>query len=296
MCSCYFAASTRQKPSQDNDDIHSVDITFNNFTLYDRSNARIVSVKLQILFSQSEEGKLTTSVRTDRGTVDVFHTIDDIGTGSNELLDSRSVPLGESIWRTFDVTDAVQIWQQEDVDSRKEIEVQLNSPELLKSLEITSNRLSELIQNDASLELSQLKNHLRLDVTLVASQTQKSQLRNRRSQVQYHSSGTDCIFGETTCCREQRTVSFADLGWDYWVVSPNHFTLYHCKGSCPQGHRTANNYATIKSQLHVLNPSEWDAPCCTASSLGDLTIQHLTAKGSEEAVMEGIIVEECMCS
>ncbi|XP_072048266.1 bone morphogenetic protein 2-like [Amphiura filiformis] len=248
-------------------------------------------MRATLFFSQLDDENPAASIRRERGSVDVFHTIDDHG--SKELLDSRTVPLGVPIWRTFDVTDAVQLWTHEDVLSRKEIEIQSASLELLEALEVaTDTFLSQINQKEENLELLPLENHLRLDGTFLPGEKQKPQ---RRSGRQARSSGTDCTRGETTCCREQRTVSFADLGWDYWVASPAHFTLYHCKGSCPQGHRMANNYASIRSQLHVINPSEWDSPCCTGSSLTNLSIQHLTATGYETAVMEDIIVEECMC-
>ena len=290
----------RIQPQDFNEDSELIEITFDEFNKPStRSHSRTLSAKLKLFFSPLDLTSFATS-RTERGVVKVYQINDYHGQEERELLDSRSVPLGEPVWRTFDVTEAVQTWQvglQDTEAPKRKLLVHLNTKELYAALMLTDSNKALLnsTERQPTPELLQLENHLHLDVTFLTEIKQKSHRRMRRTQTRYNS-GTDCIQGERTCCREERTVSFADLGWDYWVVSPDHFTLYHCKGSCPQGHRPANNYATIKSQLHVLNWSQWDPPCCTASSLGDLTIQHLTTKGTyEEAVMEDIIAEECMC-
>ena len=109
-------------------------------------------------------------------------------------------------------------------------------------------------------------------------------------------SGTNCQQDEDTCCRLSRDISFAaDLGWGYWIAYPDHYTMFYCNGSCPQGHRFGNAYATIKSQMSLMDPAHWDPPCCTASRLGDLPVIMMTVNGLQEAVMEKVVVEECMC-
>ncbi len=108
-------------------------------------------------------------------------------------------------------------------------------------------------------------------------------------------SDADCQNEDDRCCRMSRDVSFADLGWNYWIVYPDYYTMYYCKGSCPQGYRVGTTYATIKSQMNVIDPDQWDPPCCTASRFSDLPILLLTPNGPEEVNMEEMVVEECMC-
>lgn len=54
--------------------------------------------------------------------------------------------------------------------------------------------------------------------------------------------GQEC----TDCCRLSTYLSFRDLAWDNWIVSPQGYTLTECRGSCEgnasepfkQGHQT----------------------------------------------------------
>ncbi len=129
---------------------------------------------------------------------------------------------------------------------------------------------------------------------------ERSQRRSRRAlRPRPHSArpGTDCRRGESTCCRYSRTISFADLGWDYWIHSPGEYNAYHCDGSCPQNHRMASTYAIIKSQMHIADPEQWKAPCCTASRLGPLRVLHYDNEQDmfTVSVMDDWVVEECMC-
>ncbi|XP_072047197.1 uncharacterized protein [Amphiura filiformis] len=101
------ASRRHQTPPNHSNNLEYIDISFDNFTLSNWSNAKVLSAKLHLFFSQLDDENPAASIRRERGSVDVFHTIDDHG--SKELLDSRTVPLGVPIWRTFDVTDAVQL-------------------------------------------------------------------------------------------------------------------------------------------------------------------------------------------
>lgn len=57
------------------------------------------------------------------------------------------------------------------------------------------------------------------------SQHRKSFHRRSKRQV-------DCGPGVNECCRESFYVSFADIGWDDWIISPPGYNAYFCKGSC----------------------------------------------------------------
>lgn len=42
----------------------------------------------------------------------------------------------------------------------------------------------------------------------------------------------ECSSGVSECCRERLFVSFADLGWDDWIVQPRGYHAHFCRGSC----------------------------------------------------------------
>ena len=42
----------------------------------------------------------------------------------------------------------------------------------------------------------------------------------------------NCGVGVGECCRESFYVSFADIGWDDWILGPEGYNAYFCKGSC----------------------------------------------------------------
>ena len=42
----------------------------------------------------------------------------------------------------------------------------------------------------------------------------------------------DCYQGSTKCCREHLYVQFSEIGWDKWIISPDGYHAFYCKGSC----------------------------------------------------------------
>lgn len=42
----------------------------------------------------------------------------------------------------------------------------------------------------------------------------------------------NCSAGVTSCCRDRLYISFAEIGWDDWIVSPKGYDAYFCRGSC----------------------------------------------------------------
>ncbi|XP_072045201.1 bone morphogenetic protein 4-like [Amphiura filiformis] len=286
----------------------SVQIIFGNFSLPKkrRDHIRVHSAKLQLYFKDTN---LSNEISEDRGRAEIYHTVAEKNrrTGSinqiRQLLDVRPVSYSNAGWVTFDIKEAVQRWENDrNAASNSGLEIQLSRPELRDSL-VLENELDDLHKNTEHFkhhrfveETKNQNNHPRLDITVKESPRRRS----RRSLRTHHPAraGTDCRRGESTCCRYSRTVSFADLDWDYWVHSPHEYNAYYCDGSCPQGHRMASTYAVIKSQMHIVNPSQWNAPCCTASKLGPLPVLHYDSSSPDlftVTVMDDWVVEECMC-
>ena len=41
-----------------------------------------------------------------------------------------------------------------------------------------------------------------------------------------------CGASVSECCRERLFISFQDIGWDDWILSPSGFDAFYCRGSC----------------------------------------------------------------
>lgn len=56
--------------------------------------------------------------------------------------------------------------------------------------------------------------------------TQNRQTKSRQKR------NINCSNGVTECCREKLYISFADIGWDNWILQPKGYDAYFCRGSC----------------------------------------------------------------
>lgn len=109
----------------------------------------------------------------------------------------------------------------------------------------------------------------------------------------------DCVKGdgENRCCRFRTYISFADIGWDNWIIKPSGYEAYYCSGECPHRFKMANTFAGIKSLLHIKNPSTFSPPCCVPSKLSPFTILHRDENGQYAFMdLDDMVVEDCKCA
>lgn len=82
--------------------------------------------------------------------------------------------------------------------------------------------------------------------------TYSQQRRQTRRRPKRH---TNCTPGSGECCREKLYVSFAEIGWDDWIIAPKGYNAYFCKGSCTTAASvtlTANQHSSIL-QVIIIN-------------------------------------------
>ena len=61
--------------------------------------------------------------------------------------------------------------------------------------------------------------------------------------------------GRKSCQRYDMHVDFKTIGWSEWIISPQGYNAYQCKGSCPfplGKNLRPTNHATVQSIVHVL--------------------------------------------
>lgn len=77
---------------------------------------------------------------------------------------------------------------------------------------------------------------------------------------------SDCTSNSKECCRERLLVSFADIGWDNWIIKPKEYNAYFCRGSC-----TSPSALTLSSSQHngllQVNISFWKIWCSFIRSM-----------------------------
>ena len=60
-----------------------------------------------------------------------------------------------------------------------------------------------------------------------------------------------CSSSITECCRESLYISFKDLGWDDWILAPEGFHAFYCRGSCRTAAAPATGVSLHSSVLMV---------------------------------------------
>ncbi|XP_018900941.2 inhibin beta C chain [Bemisia tabaci] len=111
-----------------------------------------------------------------------------------------------------------------------------------------------------------------------------------------------CAPGIKECCREGLYLSFKDIGWSNWIIYPNGYQAYFCKGSCSEATSltvSGSHYTTIVQRLLHTTPRTQNlglVPCCTATKLSSMTLLYMDKDNSwTEKIIPNMIVESCGC-
>ncbi|NWY74302.1 LFTY2 factor, partial [Erithacus rubecula] len=195
------------------------------------------------------------------------------GTNRTSLIDSRLVPIRESGWKSFDVTQAVHYWLRSRRREPMFLEVWIegeragsHASEMARAVRFTSQDPRDKALGKPELVLYTLN----LD--------------------DYGSPG-DCreeaAMGKSTCCRQKHYISFRELPWaQHWILEPAGFQAYRCSGSCLQPPRSPRR------------PGSGQRSCAVAGSSA-LPIIYLAKRGNhteiEAAEFPNMVVERCSC-
>ncbi|XP_068813600.1 bone morphogenetic protein 15 [Struthio camelus] len=101
------------------------------------------------------------------------------------------------------------------------------------------------------------------------------------------------------CSLRSFHVSFAQLGWDHWIIAPHRYNPRYCKGACPRLLRYgyhAPNHAVVQNFVHQLVDASVPRPSCVPyrySPISVLMIEHNGGILYKE--YENMIAESCTC-
>ncbi|XP_036892224.1 left-right determination factor 2-like [Sturnira hondurensis] len=191
-------------------------------------NSELVQAVLRLFQEPLPEAALRRhallSPRSDRARVTIqWLQVRDDGSNRTFLIDSRPVSIRESGWKAFDVTEAVNFWQQ--LSRAREplllqVSVQREHPGRLASsahrlVRFASQGPAGTREGEPQLELHTL------DLGEFGAQG------NCDPEVPVREG--------TRCCRQEMYIDLQGMKWaENWVLEPPGFLAYECVGTCQQ--------------------------------------------------------------
>ncbi|NWH63886.1 LFTY2 factor, partial [Geococcyx californianus] len=195
------------------------------------------------------------------------------GTNRTSLIDSRLVPLRDSGWKHFDVTQAVHYWLRNNRREPMFLEVWIEG-------ERTGSHALEMAK-----------------AVHFSSQDPKDKALGRPELVLYtldledYGGPGDCkeeaVMRKSTCCRQKHYVDFQKLAWTQpWIIEPAGYQAYQCVGGCLQAPRLLQHFAYGKR-------------ACAAVETAPLPVMYLIKRGNrtevEAAEFSNMIIKKCSC-
>ncbi|XP_077341974.1 left-right determination factor 1-like isoform X1 [Lithobates pipiens] len=196
------------------------------------------------------------------------------GSNRTSLVDSRLVPIMESGWRSFDVTNAVHYWMRSSGQSNMHLEIRVDgerhgnfATEMAKLVRFTAQNPTDNIVGKPELVLYTLN-------------------------LDDHGARGDCSAPgakkDNICCREEYFINFRELTWtQYWIIEPAGYNAFRCTGACRQPHSHALKY-------------HYKERTCAVVESSPLPVMYLVKKDDyteiEVAEFPNMIVERCGCT
>ncbi|NXM70234.1 LFTY2 factor, partial [Serilophus lunatus] len=195
------------------------------------------------------------------------------GTNRTSLIDSRLVPIRESGWRNFDVTQAVHHWLRNKRREPMFLEVWIegervgsHASEMAKAVRFTSQDPKDKALGKPELVLYTLN-------------------------LEDYEGPGDCreeaVMGRSTCCRQKHYINFRELSWaKYWIIEPAGYQAYRCSGGCLQPPDPLWHFG-------------YGGRTCAVAESSSLPMMYLVKRGNsteiEAAEFPNMVVERCSC-
>ncbi|KFP83919.1 Bone morphogenetic protein 15, partial [Apaloderma vittatum] len=104
---------------------------------------------------------------------------------------------------------------------------------------------------------------------------------------------------KSDCSLHPFPVSFAQLGWDHWIIAPHRYNPRYCKGACPRLLRYdyhAPNHAVVQSFVHQLVDANVPPPPCVPYRYSPISVLMIERDGGIlYKEYENMIAESCTC-
>ncbi|NXP45510.1 BMP15 protein, partial [Heliornis fulica] len=104
---------------------------------------------------------------------------------------------------------------------------------------------------------------------------------------------------KSDCSLRPFPVSFAQLGWDHWIIAPHRYNPRYCKGACPHLLRYdyhAPNHAVVQSFVHQMVDANVPRPSCVPYRYSPISVLMIERDGGIlYKEYENMIAESCTC-
>nr|XP_025963565.1 bone morphogenetic protein 15 [Dromaius novaehollandiae] len=104
---------------------------------------------------------------------------------------------------------------------------------------------------------------------------------------------------KSDCSLRSFPVSFAQLGWDHWIIAPHRYNPRYCKGACPRLLRYdyhAPNHAVVQNFVHQLVDASVPRPSCVPYRYSPISVLMIEPNGGIlYKEYENMIAESCTC-
>ncbi|XP_054432439.1 left-right determination factor 1-like isoform X1 [Pteronotus mesoamericanus] len=191
-------------------------------------NSELVQAVLRLFQEPLPEAALRShellSPHSDRARVTVqWLQVGDDGSNRTFLIDSRLVSVRESGWRAFDVTEAVNFWQQ------------LSRPREPLLLQVSVQREHVGPLTSSAHELVRFASQ-----GLPGGRQGEPQLELHTLDLGEFGAQGNCdpeapVTEGTRCCRQETYIDLQGMKWaEHWVLEPPGFLAYECVGACQQ--------------------------------------------------------------
>ncbi|XP_063049355.1 left-right determination factor 2-like [Engraulis encrasicolus] len=221
------------------------------------------------------------------------------GKNTTSLVDSRLVPIYESGWTSFDVTQAVQYWAKSRSGRQTPLHLQVwiegerpgsHAAELAKSVRFATGDGDGDGDGDGVSSSGVKKPDLVLFTLDLDEFGSSGDCNSAKSS---SSSGG----GRSRCCREEHFINFRELSWtQYWIIEPVGYQAFRCAGGCKQ---PASGPAPGRSYGGGYGHQQLQRTCAAVES-APLPIMYLVKRGDhaeiEVAEFPNMIVEKCGCT
>lgn len=102
-----------------------------------------------------------------------------------------------------------------------------------------------------------------------------------------------------SCQRQALYVSFKDLTWQDWVISPRGYEAFYCSGDCVfplTGRLNATHQAIVQTLMHLLHPTIVPRPSCAPALLGSFRVlYYLDDWNVNLKTFRDTVVQSCGC-
>ncbi|XP_046738374.1 bone morphogenetic protein 4-like [Diprion similis] len=209
---------------------------------------------------------------------------------SNDLEEETS----EEVDAVYKDHKANSLEEEESKDERGRERREASSSSTKKSQKFvsTAKKLPGALSSMDIYERAMLRKKLN---KLKTSSPSSSTLKRRRAR-----SAPDSNGNKTECARHELYVDFEEMGWSDYIIAPEGYSAYHCRGHCnfplSQGQHPTN-HATVQSIVHMLRQGkDVDQPCCVPTKL--LSSSFLYFDSVDNVVLklyQDMVAEQCGC-